>query len=138
MSCSTRPLEARKEQDLPPRSDWLVTWPDPRKGLLTFLCRGEVCLQGANAGKLVSSTMSEMAGEEERELELEREMVSVHRANLGGRGGGELAWGSCPPRLSLERDWQCFNISTSSRVLVGPDSLSSGAVVVTAPGLASY
>ena len=61
--------------------------------MLTFLCRGEVCLQGANAGKLVSSTMSEMAGEEERELELEREMVSVHRANLGGRGGGELAWG---------------------------------------------
>ena len=35
--------------------------------------------------------MSEMAGEEERELELEREMVSVQSANLGGRGGGELA-----------------------------------------------
>ena len=71
---------------------------------------------GANAGKLVSRTMSEMAGEEERELELEREMVSVQRANLGGRGGGELGWVWGPARLSLDRDWQCFNISTSSAV----------------------
>ena len=89
MSCSTRPLEPRKEQDRPPRRDWL----DPRKGLLTFLGRGEVCLKAVKAGKFVSRTMSEMAGEEARELELEREMVSVHRANLGGSGGGELAWG---------------------------------------------
>ena len=65
---------------------------------------------------MVSRTMSEMAGEDDLELELEREMVSVQRANLGGRGGGELAWVWGPPRLSLDRDWQCFSISTSSAV----------------------
>ena len=67
-------------------------------------------MKGANAGKFVSRTMSEMAGEEALELELEREMVSVHRANLGGSGGGELAWVLGPPRVSLDRDWQCFNM----------------------------
>ena len=40
---------------------------------------------------MVSRTMSEMAGEDDLELELEREMVSVQSANLGGRGVGELA-----------------------------------------------
>ena len=40
-------------------------------------------------------------------------MVSVHRANLGGRGGGEGDPGQGAGRGgggSEERDWQCFNM----------------------------
>ena len=65
---------------------------------------------GAKEGKFVSSTMSEMAGDDDLELELEREMVSVQRANRGGRGGGEQVWAPPTPRDSLDRDWQCFSI----------------------------
>ena len=85
-----------------------------RKGFLILLCGdvGEhfwVEMFGAKEGKLVSRSMSDMAGEDDLELELEREMVSVQRANLGGSGGGEQVWGH-PPRDSLDRDWQCFNM----------------------------
>ena len=89
---------------------------------------------GANAGKLVSRTMSEMAGEEERELELEREMVSVQRANRGGRGGGEQVWAPPTPRDSLDRDWQCFSI-----INVSPSSVCVWrAALLLAPGSTSY
>ena len=110
-----------------------------RKGLIILLC-GDVGehfsdgFMGENAGKFVSSTMSEMVGEDDLELELESEMVSVHRANLGGRGGGEEAWGPPTPRDSLERDWQCFSI-----INVSPSSVCVWrAALLLAPGSTSY
>ena len=63
-----------------------------RNGLISFLWEGEVRLDlladfdlligGEDTGELDSTVNSAMEGDEDLELELDRDIVSVHRANL--------------------------------------------------------
>ena len=63
-----------------------------RNGLISFLWEGEVRLDlladfdlligGDDTGELDSTVNSAMEGDEDLELELDRDIVSVHRANL--------------------------------------------------------
>jgi len=60
------------------------------KGFLILRCEGELrtVLVGVT-GEEGARVRSVMEGEEDLELELDSEIVSVQRANLGGRGGGD-------------------------------------------------
>lgn len=96
--------------------------------MINFLCDGDVkevllddfdLLGSEGDVEFDSNVKSVMEGEEDLELELDSDMVSVHKANLGGRGGGDgepfCADCACPARVSDDNDWQCFNIMFSLR-----------------------
>ena len=100
LSRSILVLEARKEQVLPPSrpgrgvTSLMLGVLGRRKGrelkgFLSLLCDGEAGadllgdLMSADTGESGVRARSVTEGEEDRELELDREIVSVQRANLG-------------------------------------------------------
>ena len=104
VSCSILVLEARNEQLLPPNNVGLCGGEHSLidgvfgsikgfeiKGLINFLCDGDVkevllddfdLLGSEGDVEFDSNVKSVMEGEEDLELELDSDMVSVHKANL--------------------------------------------------------
>ena len=93
LSRSILVLEARKEQVLPPSrpgrgvTSLMLGVLGRRKGrelkgFLSLLCDGEAGADLGDTGESGVRARSVTEGEEDRELELDREIVSVQRANL--------------------------------------------------------